>query len=240
LRQIKCGNATTAQSGDGSTRETVMRSMLFAATALAALAAATPAAAKQGDWLVRLRAIVVAPNESSGPVLPSFPSATVGVGNAVMPELDFTYMATDHIGIELILATTRHTISGQGSLEPVGPLASTWVLPPTLTAQYHFTPEAKVRPYVGVGLNWSIFYSESASDELENAVGATDVGLSNSVGVAFQAGIDIDLSPKVFLNFDIKYITMGTNATLTTGALVNTVDVDVNPLVFGVGLGTRF
>ena len=63
---------------------------------------------------------------------------------------------------------------------------------------------------------------------------------SNSVGVAFQGGIDIDISPKVFLNFDIKYITMGTNATLTTGALVNQVDVDINPLVFGFGIGTRF
>lgn len=97
-----------------------------------------------------------------------------------------------------------------------------------------------MRPYVGVGINWTIFYSENASDELVDAVGATNVNLSNSVGVAFQGGIDIDISPKVFLNFDIKYITMGTNATLTTGSLVNTVDVDVNPLVFGFGIGTRF
>ena len=217
-----------------------MRSFILATAALAAMVTAAPAAAKQGDWLVRLRAIVVAPNESSSAVLPSFPGATVGVSTTVMPEIDFTYFATNHIGFELILATTKHTITGQGTLEPVGPLASTWVLPPTLTAQYHFTPDAKVRPYVGVGLNWTIVYSENASDELVDAVGATDVNLSNSVGVALQAGIDIDLSPKVFMNFDIKYITMGTDATLTTGALVNRVDVNVNPLVFGVGIGTRF
>jgi outer membrane protein len=240
LRQIKCGAQMQAHSDDGSTRETVMRTQYFAAAALAALVAATPAAAKQGDWLVRVRAIVVAPNESSGPVLPSFPGATVGVSTTVMPEIDFTYFATNHIGFELILATTKHTISGQGTLEPVGPLASTWVLPPTLTAQYHFTPDAKVRPYVGVGINWSIFYAENASSQLEAAVGPTDVGLSNSVGVALQAGVDIDLSPKVFMNLDVKYITMGTDATLTTGSLVNRVNVDVNPLVIGVGLGMRF
>ena len=157
-----------------------------------------------------------------------------------MPEVDFTYLATNHIGFELILATTKHTISGDRQLEPVGPLASTWVLPPTLTAQYHFVPGGQVRPYVGVGINWTIYYSSNASDELVSAVGATNVDLSNSVGVALQGGIDIDISPKVFLNFDIKYITMGTNATLTTGALVNTVDVDINPLVFGFGIGTRF
>lgn len=217
-----------------------MRSFVLAATAIAALAAASPAAAAQGDWLVRLRGIVVDPQSSSGPVLPSFPGATVSVGTSAMPEIDFTWFATDHFGFELILATTKHTISGEGSLEALGPVASTWVLPPTLTAQYHFAPAAKVRPYVGVGINWTIFYSENASDELVDAVGATNVNLSNSVGVAFQGGIDIDISPKVFLNFDIKYITMGTNATLTTGSLVNTVDVDVNPLVFGFGIGTRF
>ena len=216
-----------------------MRSKLLAAFALAAVAA-SPAAAKQGDWLVRLRGIVVAPNESSTPVLPSFPAGTVSVSTAVMPEVDFTWFATNHIGFELILATTKHTISGAGSLEPVGPLASTWVLPPTLTAQYHFIPDGHVRPYVGVGINWTIFYSSNASSELENAVGQTDVNLSNSVGVALQGGVDIDISPKVFLNFDIKYITMNTNATLTTGALVNRTDVTLNPLVYGVGIGMRF
>jgi outer membrane protein len=239
LRQIKCGGRQAAQSGDGSTRETVMRSFILAATAFAALASA-PAAAAQGDWLVRLRGIVVDPQSSSGPVLPTFPAGGVSVNTVVVPELDFTYMATNNIGFELILATSKHTISGTGSLEPVGPLATTWVLPPTLTAQYHFAPAAKIRPYVGVGINWTIYYSSGASDELVSAVGATNVDLSNSVGVALQGGIDIDLSPKVFLNFDIKYITMGTNATLTTGTLVNTVDVDINPLVFGFGIGTRF
>lgn len=220
-----------------------MRLSIPVASLLAALAVATgaaPAAAKQGDVLVRLRAVMVSPNESSGPVLPSFPGATVGVSNSFAPEIDFTYMATDHIGAELIVATTKHTISGRGALQGVGDLATTWVLPPTLTLQYHFVPEAKVRPYVGAGINWSIFYSDNASDQLEAAVGPTNVTLSNSVGWALQAGVDFDISEKVFLNVDVKYIDMSTTATLTSGALVNRVDVDINPLVFGVGLGMRF
>jgi outer membrane protein len=220
-----------------------MRPSISVASLLAALVVVTgaaPAAAKQGDVLVRLRAVMVSPNESSGPVLPSFPGATVGVSNSFAPEVDFTYMATDHIGAELIVATTKHTISGRGALQGVGDLATTWVLPPTLTLQYHFVPEAKVRPYVGAGINWSIFYSDNASDQLEAAVGPTNVTLSNSVGWALQAGVDFDISEKVFLNVDVKYIDMSTTATLTSGALVNRVDVDINPLVFGVGLGMRF
>ncbi|WP_426169587.1 OmpW/AlkL family protein [Sandarakinorhabdus sp. DWP1-3-1] len=212
---------------------------LIAGLALAA-AIAAPAAAKQGDVLVRLRAIMVSPNESSGPVLPSFPGAGVSVNDAYAPELDFTYMATDHLGVELVLATDKHTISGTGTLAGVGKLASTWVLPPTLVLQYHFLPAGHVRPYVGAGINYTIFYSRNASAALESAVGPTDVSLKSSFGYAVQAGVDVDISEKVFLNLDVKYIDMTTRAKLTSGALVNQVAVDINPLVFGVGLGMRY
>jgi outer membrane protein len=114
------------------------------------------------------------------------------------------------------------------------------VLPPTLTLQYHFTPAAKVRPYVGAGLNYTIFYGDNTSDALNTAIGKTDLNLSNSFGWAAQAGVDFDVSEKVFVNFDIKYIDMSTTATLTTGALVNTVDVKINPIVVGIGVGMRF
>jgi outer membrane protein len=220
---------------------TALRSATLLGLALAATAlSATPAAAKAGDVLVRLRAIAVVPNESSGPVLPTFPAGSVGVGYSVMPEIDFTYMATDNIGFELIAATTRHGLSGQGSLSGLPDLGHTWVLPPTLTVQYHFAPAAKVRPYVGAGLNYTIFYGEGTSAELTSAIGRTHLGLSNSFGWAAQAGMDFDLNEKFFLNVDVKYIDMSTKATLTTGALVNTVDVKINPIVVGVGIGMKF
>jgi outer membrane protein len=220
-----------------------MRRSIPVASLLAALVVATgaaPAAAKQGDVLVRLRAVMVSPNESSGPALPSFPGATVGVSNSFAPEIDFTCMATDHIGAELIVATTKHNIDGRGTLEGVGKLASTWVLPPTLTLQYHFVPQAKVRRYVGAGINWSIFSADNASHQLVAAVGPTLVSLSNSLGWALQAGVDFDITEKLFLNLDVNYIDMSKKATLTSGALVNRVDVNINPLIFGVGLGMRF
>ena len=89
--------------------------------ALVAGVAATPAAAQDtgrvgiaaGDVLVRLRGIVVAPNEKSGSVLPAFPGEKVSVNNSFMPEVDVTYMATDNIGFELIASTTKHKASGQ-------------------------------------------------------------------------------------------------------------------------------
>lgn len=219
--------------------------------ALAAVAAATlamPAAAqtaetgiKAGDILVRARAIMVAPNEDSGSIQPTFPNERVSVNNSFMPEVDATYMATDTIGFELIASTTKHKISGtSGTTGSIGKLASTWVLPPTLTAQYHFNAKGTMRPYLGAGVNYTIFWNEDASKGLENAVGRTKVHIKDSFGYALQAGVDIDINPKVFVNLDVKYIDIDAKARLRTTAIgTQRVNVDLNPLVFGIGLGVK-
>lgn len=108
---------------------------------------AAPASAAAGDTLIRVRGIMVAPNESSGGINPTFPTEKVKINNSAAPEVDFTYMASDNIGFELIAAITKHRATGtSGTTGSIGRLASTWVLPPTLTAQYHFAPAAKIRP----------------------------------------------------------------------------------------------
>lgn len=212
--------------------------LLVGAVFLAGVAA--PAQAEAGDVLVRLRAVMVSPTESSSGVRPSFPNDHVSVTDSFAPEIDLTYFATDHVAFELIAATTKHAVEGRGGLKPLGELVDTWVLPPTLTAQYHFAPAATVRPYVGAGINYTLFYNEDASGALETAIGSTRVKLDNSVGYALQAGVDIDLNDCVFLNLDVKYIDIDTKATLTTDALRNEVDVSINPIVAGIGLGMRF
>lgn len=114
------------------------------------------------------------------------------------------------------------------------------MLPPTLTVQYHFAPDAHIRPYIGAGVNYTIFYSSKASSALESAIGDTKLKLKDSFGYALQAGVDIDITPRVFLNFDIKYIDIDTTARLTTGSLVNRERVHLDPLVPGIGIGMRF
>lgn len=216
--------------------------------AAGAVFAAMPAQAQDhtglaaGDILLRVRTIVVAPNEKSGGIVPTFPAEHVSLDNSVMPEVDVTYMVTKNIGFELIAATTKHTASGKtGTTGSIGDLASTWVLPPTLTAQYHFNPAGKIRPYVGAGVNYTIFWDEKASDGLQTAVGKTKVRMTDSFGWAGQVGVDIDLSPKIFLNLDLKYIDIDTKATLQTTAIgKQNVMVHIDPLVFGAGVGFRF
>lgn len=216
----------------------MLKTSLSTAALLPALLSA--AHAGQGDWLVRLRGVIVAPTERTSDVLPGFPGGTAGVENAVVPELDFTYFFTRTVGAELILATSPHDVVGEGTLAGLGELAGVMALPPTLTLQYHFNPDGGLRPYVGVGINWSIFYSEEASAALVGALGPTSVDVDDSVGVAFQAGVDVALGDRWFLNADVKYIDIDTTATLNSGGSINAVDIRLDPIVAGIGVGLRF
>jgi outer membrane protein len=135
------------------------------------------------------------------------------------------------IGAELILATTEHKAQGRGTLSGVPTLAKTWVLPPTLTLQYHFLPDAKIRPYVGAGINDTIFYNEDPG-------AAASIEYDNGFGYAFQAGADYMLDEHWMLNADVKKIFLNTDASVNNGAV--TADVDLDPWVFGLGIGYRF
>lgn len=189
------------------------------AVILLSLLASTAASADQGDWLVRARAISVQPQESS--------SLGLSVDNALVPEVDFSYFVTKNVALELILGTSRHEVSlGSTSLGKVS------VLPPTLTAQYHFAPDATVRPYVGAGVNYTRFYSNDLK------VGTQNVELdNNSWGGALQAGVDIAVGKNSFINLDIKKIYIKTDVALA-GTKIDTLKLD--PLVLGVGYGMKF
>lgn len=216
----------------------MFRTVLLGSAALCTLA--STASAAPGDWIVRARAIMVDPQDDAGGVQPTFPGGSVEVDSDVVPELDFTYFVANKWALELILATTKHNIDGAGDLEALGKVGDTMVLPPTLTLQYHFQPEAKWRPYVGVGVNYTLFYDEDSSSALNDAIGDTSISLDDSFGFAVQAGMDIDINENWFVNADVKWINIETEAELNTGGLINTVDVDINPIVAGIGIGRRF
>lgn len=220
---------------------------LIAVALIAAGATATPALAKEGtglkahDVLLRVRGIWVAPTGTSDGILPALPGDRLTVRDSFAPEVDVTWMATKHIGVELIAATTRHSVRGkQGVTAGIGTVANTWVLPPTLTAQYHFNSDGKVRPYVGAGINYTVFWNEKPTSGLVAAVGQTRAHINDSVGYALQGGVDIDVNKRFFINIDAKYIDMSPRATLDTAALGRqTVKTRISPVVAGIGFGIR-
>lgn len=210
-----------------------------------AFAAATPASAfEAGDWLVRGRVIAVDPHEDSGNIRSGgtpIAGSGVGVDSSVVPEVDFTYMLTPSWGLELILASSEHDAHGTGSVAGLGKLFDARTLPPTLTLQYHFNTNGTVRPYVGVGLNYTLFFNEDATADFKTAMGGkADVELDDSWGLAANVGVDYAINKDWFINADVKYIDLDTEATIKTNAGRLKVDVDIDPWVYGIGIGRRF
>lgn len=202
-----------------------MKSTLLAAALTAsAFTAAMPAVVMADDaaasnWMMRVRAVNIAPDVSTSPTV-----AGLDVSSEWVPEVDFTYFFTPNLGVELILGTARHEVTLNGA--SLGKLNH---LPPTLTLQYHFMPNSTFRPYVGAGLNYTAFYNVDLAPGL-------DVG-NNSFGGALQAGVDIKVTENGYINLDVKKIWIDTE--VTAGG-VKLTDLGIDPIVWGIGYGFRF
>ena len=194
-----------------------------------------------GDFIIRARGIHLTPNAHSNGILPDLASSYLDPQPAMVPEVDFTYMVTGNIGIELIAATSHHNFDGGGAaIGNLGTVAGTYLLPPTLLLQYHLNPFGRFKPYFGAGINYTITYGENADSSLENILGTTEIEANNSLGYALQMGVDIDIGNRWHVNVDLKYIDMSFDLELKSGTTTRTVITDVNPIVFGVGFGYRF
>lgn len=184
-----------------------------------------------GDWMVRARAIDIVPQESSSI---SVIGGKADVSDNVVPELDFSYFFTKNIAAELILATSPHDIKAKNSaLGASAKVGSVWVLPPTLTMQYHFTNFNSFKPYLGAGVNYTMYYAENKGD-----AAITGLDVKNSFGWALQAGVDVPINNRWGWNFDVKKLFVNADASINHGAIQANIDLD--PWIFGTGITYRF
>lgn len=196
---------------------------------MAVAATGTAPAAEQGHWQIGARVIGVIPDESATITVLG---GGVDINNSYVPELDITYYFNPHWSLEVIAATMPHRVKHT----PTGiDLGKVWLLPPTLTLQYHFAPEASVRPYLGVGVNYTVFYNQK-----DEAPGI-DVSYDNAFGFALVAGVDIPLDDHWALNLDVKKIWLNTDVTVTVlPATIVNANVDIDPWVIGIGARYTF
>ena len=206
--------------------------VLVAATMLpgTAMAQSTDNGVHAGSILVRGRLIDVMPQ--NGPSNISTIGGQVSTNAAVTPEVDFSYFVTENWAVELIAATTKHNITATNTSLGGLKVGSTWVLPPALTVQYHFLPKSSVNPYLGAGLNYTLFYNTKAAGGT-----VTNLKLTNNIGEVIQAGVDFDLGGRWFANLDVKQIFLNTRAKINGTISAKTA---LNPTVFGAGFGYRF
>ncbi|TRL39034.1 OmpW/AlkL family protein [Rhizobium straminoryzae] len=185
----------------------------------------------KSPWQVRLRALGVVPNDKGS--VNGVAGSDLNYSNSITPELDISYFFTDNIAAELILGTTSSKISGGGSLAGT-PVGKTWLLPPTLTLQYHFTDFGAFKPYVGAGINYTFFYNESEKP------GFSNLKVDNHIGAALQVGFDYMIDQHWGVNFDVKKLFLETNWSADTAGGSLSGKAKLDPWLIGAGVTYRF
>ena len=209
-----------------------MKKTVCGIAVLSALMSANVLAHSEGDFIVRAGAATVSPNDSSGAVAGNS-SIEFGVDSDTQLGLTLGYMFTDNISFEVLAATPfSHNISATG----LGEIADTKHLPPTFMVQYYFgTAESDFRPYVGAGINYTVFF-----DEGSKIAGLSDVSLDDSWGLAANVGMDYMINDDWFLNASVWYADIDTTAKYNLGGTNYSTDVDIDPWVFMIGGGYKF
>ena len=194
-----------------------------------ACAAAAPAFAYDaGNVIVRAGLADVMPDVSTDPALNG-----IDVDNNVQLGLTATYMVNPKFGVELLAATPfKHDITANGTK-----IGSTRQLPPTLSAQFYPIDNPTFQPYVGIGLNYTLFFDEKLNATGKAATGASRIKLSDSVGAAIEAGVDIKVNDKLIVNASVWKADINTDVSLD-GTKAGKIQID--PLVAMIGLGYRF
>jgi outer membrane protein len=198
------------------------------ALALAIGGTAAPAFAQQtGEWTLSIGAHQVDPKSDNGSLANG--ALDVEVGSDAKPTITAEYFIRDNLGIEVLASWPfEHDLNIKG----LGRVGSTKHLPPTVSLQYHFG-NGPVKPFVGAGINFTLFMSE----ETTGALAGNDISLSNSYGLAAHAGIDFEVSERGSIRVDARWIDIDTDVELN-GTEIGTVNID--PLVYGAAYVIKF
>ena len=155
-----------------------MKRLTLALSALLSLLliAAPVQAHEAGKWVLRGGIGTVAPD-----------SKNLDLGDGVFVEVDDgtslvlsgTYMFSQNWAFDILAAYPfSHDIDVAGDKA-----ASTDHLPPTFSIQYHLVPDGNFQPYIGVGLNYTMFFSTDTTGPLDG----TNLDLDDSFGFGWQA-----------------------------------------------------
>ena len=214
-----------------------LKSLVAAMAAVASLApiASQAQSAEENPWMVRVRAVdVLWQNGQSNGVQ----TDNVRAKNQWLPEVDVSYFFTKNIATELVLSYPQR-VNIYSNLTS-GPTGTITALPPSLLLQYHFTDLGQFKPYVGAGINYTIF-----SNRNNFSVGGSNNVLTvdqNSVGFVGQVGADYMLDKNWGVNVDVKYATMSTNVTgqNALASAGNIGKLTLNPWMPAVGVTYKF
>lgn len=220
-----------------------MQKKIAVALATSTLLTSLNAVAEDGNWMMRVRAVYVDWMQESSAAPLGITANAIHLEKKLVPEVDFTYFFTKNLAAELILTyPQKHTVRVTQSAVGAFDAGSLRELPPSLILQYHFTPDAQYRPYIGAGFNYTT-YSRVDLAPLNGVVNTALGGTHNAsvdrtnLGGVLQAGMDFKIGANSYINLDVKKVYIQSDLYLD-GAKISTIKGD--PLLWGIGYGFRF
>lgn len=215
---------------------------------------------QQGDWIARVGAATVDPNESSSLLNVAglggdIANSGLGIDGDTQAGFTLAYMLTNRVALELLAATPfEHDIyingSGIAGAQPGLPngtkIATVEHLPPTLSLQYFLLDgSSSFQPYVGIGVNYTLILDEDLSasikaDVADGGLAASNLDIDDSVGLALQIGADYQLNEKWLLNASVWNIDIDTDASLVSAVGDVKAKLDISPWVYMLSVGYKF
>lgn len=171
-------------------------------------------------------------NGVTGPGIPAGADAETGDATTVI--FVGERLVTPKFGVELVLGVPpKITARATGSVAFLGEVLSARNVAPTLLFNWHFGAEGdSLRPYVGLGLNYTKF------TDIKTPYG-WDVQMSDSWGPAAQVGLDYALDKRWGLFASVAVVKVKSDL-VATGATVLQTTIDFRPVVYSAGVAYRF
>ena len=189
----------------------------------------------------------VSADDLSGPYVP--PGANIDAKNVETLYLAYVRRLSPHFDVELAVGypplqkTVGKGPATLGSVPYDGQVIATarW-LAPTLLVEYKFLSEnSKLRPYIGVGVNYTNFYDRDSTAQGNAASGGpTRLSLTSSVGPAGTAGLAYNVAThwNLYASYSVSQVKTKLNA--DTAGVIRTTHINFGPQALVVSVGYSF
>lgn len=182
-----------------------------------------------------------------GPYVPA--GVNIKLKDVVTPYFGYVRTFTEHFSAELALGApplTKTVGKGPafvGSVPYNGQIVVTarWFAPTLLLEYSFFDSSARLRPYVGAGINYTRFYSRQATPVAEAGFGGpTSIGLTTSVGPAVTAGLSYRVTRHFYVYGSISGSEVDSDLTANTAGVIRKTHVSFGPRTIVVSGGYSF
>ena len=186
-------------------------------------------------------------HDLSGPFTPS--GINLRVGNVTTASLTYVRHLDDNWGLELaggIPPTAKTYGKGPATVGSVpfnGQEVATakWFAPSLLLDYKFLEPSSALRPYVGIGFNYTRFYDLQSTPAGDAANGGpTKVHLSRSFGPAGTVGLSYRITREINVVASYSLARVNSNYRSDTSGVIRTTSVKFNPRTEIVALGYSF